>query len=154
MRAKHVTPIEDKTAGVLTAELARAGAGLMLEVLEDLDAQPPVPQPEEGVTYAAKIDKAEARIDFTHDANFIERQIRALNPVPGAFFEYHGERFRVHAAHIEHASGTPGELIDDSLLIRSEEHTSELQSLMRISYAVFCLKKKTHHIQEYENIQP
>src|SRR3546814_12859031 len=43
--------------------------------------------------------------------------IRALNPVPGAFFEYHGERFRVHAAHIEHASGTPGELIDDSLLI-------------------------------------
>src|SRR3546814_12545084 len=76
MRAKHVTPIEDKTAGVLTAELARAGAGLMLEVLEDLDAQPPVPPPEEGVTYAAKIEKAEARIDFTHDANFIERQIR------------------------------------------------------------------------------
>src|SRR3546814_14950458 len=103
-------------------ELARAGADLMVEVLEDLDAQPPVPQPEEGVTYAAKIDKAEARIDFTHDAGFIERQIRALNPVPGAFFEYRGERFRVHAAHIEHASGTPGELIDDSLLIaRSEE---------------------------------
>src|SRR3546814_14595985 len=76
-----------------------------------------LPQPEEGVTYAAKIDKAEARIDFTHDANFIERQIRALNPVPGAFFEYRGERFRVHAAHIEHASGTPGKLIDDSLLI-------------------------------------
>src|SRR3546814_7307243 len=116
--------ISDWSSDVCSSDLlARAGAGLMLEVLEDLDAQPPVPQPEEGVTYAAKIDKAEARIDFTHDANFIERQIRALNPVPGAFFEYHGERFRVHAAH------------------RSEEHTSELQSLMRISYAVFCLKK-------------
>src|SRR3546814_1437528 len=84
-----------------------------------------------------------------HTPLFRSRQIRALNPVPGAFFEYHGERFRVHAAHIEHASGTPGELIDDSLLIacgkgdeqRSEEHTSELQSLMRISYAVFCLEK-------------
>src|SRR3546814_2997039 len=122
--------ISDWSSDVCSSDLlARAGAGLMLEVLEDLDAQPPVPQPEEGVTYAAKIDKAEARIDFTHDANFIERQIRALNPVPGAFFEYHGERFRVHAAHIEHAS-------------RSEEQTSELQSLMRTSYAVLCSQKK------------
>jgi methionyl-tRNA formyltransferase len=117
MRAKHVTPIEDKTAGELTAELAEAGAELMVEVLDDLDGQPPVPQPQDGVTYAAKIDKAEARIDFAHDAHFIERQIRALNPAPGAFFEYRGERFRVHAAHIEHASGRPGELLDDSLLI-------------------------------------
>jgi methionyl-tRNA formyltransferase len=117
MRAKHVTPIEDKTAGELTAELAEAGADLMVEVLDDLDGQPPVPQPQDGVTYAAKIDKAEARIDFAHDAHFIERQIRALNPAPGAFFEYRGERFRVHAAHIEHASGRPGELLDDSLLI-------------------------------------
>ena len=117
MRAKHVTPIEDKTAGELTAELAEAGAELMVEVLDDLDGQPPVPQPEDGVTYAAKIDKAEARIDFSHDAHFIERQIRALNPAPGAFFAYRGERFRVHSAHIEHASGTPGTLLDDSLLI-------------------------------------
>lgn len=83
MRAKHVTPIEDKTAGELTAELAEAGADLMVEVLEDLDGQPSVPQPEEGVTYAAKIDKAEARIDFTRDAHFIERQVRAFNPAPG-----------------------------------------------------------------------
>jgi methionyl-tRNA formyltransferase len=117
MRAKHVAPIEDKTAGALTAELAEAGAELMVEVLDDLYGQPPVPQPQDGVTYAAKIDKAEARIDFAHDAHFIERQIRALNPAPGAFFEYRGERFRVHAAHIEHASGMPGELLDDSLLI-------------------------------------
>ena len=117
MRAKHVTPIEDKTAGELTAELAVAGAELMVEVLDDLDGQPPVPQPQHVVTYAAKIDKAEARIDFSRDAHFIERQIRAFNPAPGAFFAYRGERFRVHAAHIEHASGTPGELLDDSLLI-------------------------------------
>jgi methionyl-tRNA formyltransferase len=117
MRAKHVTPIEDKTAGELTTELAHAGAELMIEVLEDMDAQPPVPQPEEGVTYAAKIDKSEARIDFARDAHFIERQIRAFNPAPGAFFEYHGERFRIHAAHIEHSSGPPGTLLDDSLLI-------------------------------------
>lgn len=117
MRAKHVTPIEDKTAGVLTAELAQAGAELMVEVLDDIALHPPMAQPEEGVTYAAKIDKAEARIDFSKDAHQVERQIRAFNPFPGAFFEYRGERFRILAAHIEHHAGAPGELLDDSLLI-------------------------------------
>jgi methionyl-tRNA formyltransferase len=117
MRAKHVTPIEDKTAGALTAELALAGAELMVEVLDDLSLHPPMAQPDEGVTYAAKIDKAEARIDFTHDAHRIERQVRAFNPFPGAFFEYRGERLRILAAHVEHHAGPAGELLDDSLLI-------------------------------------
>ncbi|MCP1471186.1 methionyl-tRNA formyltransferase [Sphingobium sp. OAS761] len=117
MRAKHVTPVEDKTGGMLTAELAKAGAQLMLEVLEDLSLHPPMTQPDEGVTYAAKIDKAEARIDFTRDAHQVERQVRAFNPFPGAFFQYRGERFRILAAHVEHHAGTPGTLLDDSLLI-------------------------------------
>ena len=117
MRAKHVTPIEDKTAGALTEELAQAGAELMVEVLDDLAAHPSVPQPEEGVTYASKIDKAESRIDFSRDAHQIERQVRAFNPFPGAFFEYRGERFRILAAHVEEHDGTPGELLDNSLLI-------------------------------------
>jgi len=117
MRAKHVTPIEDKTAGALTAELAQAGAELMIEVLDDIALHPPMAQPEDGVTYAAKIDKAESRIDFTKDAHQVERQVRAFNPFPGAFFEYRGERFRILAGHVEHHAGTPGELLDDSLLI-------------------------------------
>ena len=117
MRAKHVTPIEDKTAGALTQELADAGAELMVEVLDDLSLHPPMPQPAEGVTYAAKIDKAEARIDFTRDAHAVERQVRAFNPFPGAFFEYRGERFCILSAHVEHHAGAPGELLDDSLLI-------------------------------------
>lgn len=117
MRAKHVTPIEDKTAGELTQELAEAGGALMVEVLDDLSLHPPVPQPEEGVTYAAKIDKAEARIDFSRDAHQVERQVRAFNPFPGAFFEYRGERFRVLAAQVEEHGGTAGELLDNSLLI-------------------------------------
>jgi methionyl-tRNA formyltransferase len=117
MRAKHVTPIEDKTAGALTAELAQAGADLMIEVLDDIALHPPMAQPDDGVTYAAKIDKAESRIDFTRDAHQVERQVRAFNPFPGAFFEYRGERFRILAAHVEHHGGTPGELLDDSLLI-------------------------------------
>ena len=117
MRAKHVTPIEDKTAGALTQELADAGAELMVEVLDDLSLHPPMPQPAEGGTYAAKIDKAEARIDFTRDAHAVERQVRAFNPFPGAFFEYRGERFRILAAQVEPHAGAPGELLDDSLLI-------------------------------------
>jgi methionyl-tRNA formyltransferase len=117
MRAKHVTPIEDKTAGAMTQELAEAGATLMVEVLDDISLHPPMAQPEEGVTYAAKIDKAEARIDFTRDAHAVERQVRAFNPAPGAFFEYRGERFRILSAHVEHHAGPAGELLDDSLLI-------------------------------------
>ncbi|RVT39788.1 methionyl-tRNA formyltransferase [Sphingobium algorifonticola] len=117
MRAKHVTPIETKTAGELTAELAEAGARLMAEVLEDIEAFPTVPQPSEGVTYAAKIDKAEAKLDFTADAHAVERQIRAFNPAPGAYFSYRGERMRVHAANVETRNGTPGMMLDDSLLI-------------------------------------
>ena len=83
VRLEERTPIADKTAGALTDELSATGARLIVEVLADLDAYPPVPQPEEGVTYAAKIDKAEARIDWSQDAAQVERQIRAFNPVPG-----------------------------------------------------------------------
>jgi methionyl-tRNA formyltransferase len=70
----------------------------MVEVLGDPDRYPPVPQPAEGVTHAPKVDKAEARLDFTRTAQEAERQIRAFNPAPGAFFELAGERIRVHSA--------------------------------------------------------
>jgi methionyl-tRNA formyltransferase len=122
MRAKHVTPIEDKTAGALTQELAQAGAELMVEVLDDLSLHPPMPQPAEGITYAAKIDKAESRLDFTADAHRVERQVRAFNPWPGAWFSYGGERFRVLAAHVESHEGPAGELLDHSLLIGCGRH--------------------------------
>ncbi|MDR7156091.1 methionyl-tRNA formyltransferase [Sphingobium xenophagum] len=117
MRAKYVTSVEGKTAGALTEELAQAGAALMVEVLDDISLHPAMAQPEEGVTYAAKIDKAEARIDFARPAIQVERQIRAFNPVPGAFFEYGGERFRILAAHVEHEDGAAGAMLDDALLI-------------------------------------
>ena len=117
MLATFETPIDGKTAGDLTTELAEAGAKLMVEVLADHAAYPPVVQPEEGVTYAAKIDKAESRIDFTQPAAQVERQIRAFNPVPGAFFELNGERIRIHAASVEAGEGMPGTVIDDKLLV-------------------------------------
>ncbi|MBB4839091.1 methionyl-tRNA formyltransferase [Sphingomonas kyeonggiensis] len=121
VRLEERTPIDGKTAGELTAELSAMGARLMVTVLADLNGHPAVAQPEEGVTYAAKIDKAEARLDFTRSAVEVERQVRAFNPAPGAFFEFAGERFRVHAAEIVEAAGTPGVLLDEALTIACAE---------------------------------
>jgi methionyl-tRNA formyltransferase len=59
-----------------------------------------VAQPEDGVTYAAKIDKAESRIDFAAGAAAVERQVRAFNPAPGAWFEFQGERIKILAAKV------------------------------------------------------
>ncbi len=97
VRLEGRTPIDGKTAGELTAELAEMGARLMVQVLGDFDGHPAVAQPEEGVTYAAKIDKAETLLNFDQPADAVERQIRAFNP-PGAWFEFAGERIRVLAA--------------------------------------------------------
>ena len=91
------TPVAGKTAGELTEELSVMGARLMVQALGDLSAYPARAQPEDGVTYASKIDKAEWRIDFSQPVDQVERQIRAFNP-PGAFFEVGGERIRILAA--------------------------------------------------------
>ncbi|WP_066806584.1 methionyl-tRNA formyltransferase [Sphingomonas asaccharolytica] len=111
------TPIDGKTSGILSAELAAIGARLMVRVLGDIPAFPPRAQPEDGVTYASKIDKAEARIDFTHSAIDVERQIRAFNPAPGAYFEHAGERIKVLSAAVMELSGAPGDVLDGQLTI-------------------------------------
>ena len=115
MLAKVETPVAGKTAGELTAELARLGADLTVQVLADLSAYPPVIQPD-GATYAAKLDKMEARLDFTQSAAQVVRQVLAFNP-PGAFFEHDGERVRVLAAEVVDARGEPGTTLDDALTI-------------------------------------
>lgn len=111
------TPIANKTAGALTEDLAAMGARLMVRALADPEAYPPRAQPDEGITYAAKIDKAETRLDFSASAEAVERQVRAFNP-PGAWFEHEGERVRVLAAAIEDTGvGRAGQVIDDRLAI-------------------------------------
>jgi methionyl-tRNA formyltransferase len=102
------------------AEIAEIGANLLIEVLADLPAHPPIAQPDDGVTYAAKIDKNEARLDFLLSAVQVERQIRAFAPTPGAFFELNGERFRILSATVLPPalhSAPPGTVIDDALTI-------------------------------------
>ena len=122
MLATVETVIGGRTAGELTGELARLGAELMVEIISDgaptqAGVVHGVPQPTEGVTYAVKIDKAAARLDFTPSAEQVERQIRAFNP-PGAWFEHDGERIRVLAAETCPArGGGAGVVLDDSLTI-------------------------------------
>jgi len=115
VRLEGRVAVNGKTAGTLTAELAALGATLMARVLADPEAHPPMPQPEDGITYAAKIEKAEARIDFAETAAQVERRIRAFNPAPGAFFEQDGERIQILAAAITDGTGRPGEVLDDAL---------------------------------------
>ena len=117
MLAVAKTPVDGKTAGELTAELAELGASLMVEVLADLPGHTARVQPENGVTYAHKIDKAEARIDWSHSADAIERQIRAFAPAPGAWFEFEGERCKVLKAELVDGSGDPGTVLDERLTV-------------------------------------
>ncbi|WP_374280103.1 methionyl-tRNA formyltransferase [Novosphingobium sp.] len=117
MLAMARTPVDGKTAGELTAELAEIGGALMIEVLADLASHAAQVQPEDGVTYAKKIDKAESRIDFAQDASVIDRQVRAFAPSPGAWFELAGERYRVLAAEVVDGAGVPGTVLDDGLSV-------------------------------------
>jgi methionyl-tRNA formyltransferase len=110
------TPVDAKTAGALTDELAAMGAKLIVEALarDTLSAKP---QPAEGVTYAHKIDKAEAALDFTRSAPEVERAVRAFNPAPGAFTLLGQERLRILACDVTDASGDPGVTLDDEFTI-------------------------------------
>ena len=118
VRATTEIEIGSKTTGELTAELAELGAELMVIVLQDMQAHPAVAQSEDGVTYAAKIDKSETRIDFSAPAETVERQIRAFNPAPGAWFEYESERYRILEAQVVPGqTKIAGEVLDDILTI-------------------------------------
>ncbi len=115
MLLRRELPIAGKNAGQVTEGLARLGAEALLDWIAA--PGPPVGQPADGATYAAKIDKAEARIDWTRPADETERQVRAFAPAPGAWFEANGERIKLLAGAVADATGEPGEILDDNLTI-------------------------------------
>jgi methionyl-tRNA formyltransferase len=116
MLLKRELDIRGKNAGQVTDELAKLGASSLIEWIDH--PTPPEPQPEEGATYASKVDKSEARIDWSRPAEQVERQVRAFNPAPGAWFEANGERVKLLEAAVgDDASGKPGEVLDDCLTI-------------------------------------
>ena len=117
MLLKTATPVDAKTAGELTEELAGTGAGLMAQYLASPSHHKPETQDDTRATYAKKIEKQEARLDFSRPAGQVERQIRAFNPHPGAFFEYQGDRYRILEAKVEDGNGSAGTILDEHLLI-------------------------------------
>ena len=128
MLIKREVPIGHKNAAQLTEELAKIGAELMVQYLVAPDRYPPEPQAEEEVTYAAKIRKEEARIDWAFPALQILHQLRGLAPFPGAWFEVNGERVKLLDAAVVEGDGQPGEVLDDNLRIACGE--AALQPLL------------------------
>ncbi|GGF08743.1 methionyl-tRNA formyltransferase [Aliidongia dinghuensis] len=118
MLLRGTVPIgPETTAESLHDALAALGAELIVPALDGVAAGTlvPEPQPEDGVTYAAKLTREEGALDFREDAAALDRKIRALNPWPGVWFEHQGERIKVLAAQPEAGDGAPSTVIDDDL---------------------------------------
>lgn len=121
--AERVSIGSKQTAGNLHNELSVIGAGLMARALAALerDSLDCADQAETGVTYARKIEKAEARVDWSLEASEVHNQIRGLSPFPGAWFEIETggkrQRVKVLSSAREDGSGAPGEILDEDLLV-------------------------------------
>jgi methionyl-tRNA formyltransferase len=109
---REAVPISaEETTAELHDRLSVLGARLIVTALDRLPDLRPEPQPADGVTYAAKIDKAEARVDWTRPAVEVDRLIRGLSPFPGAWVEMNGERVKLLRARLADGSGTPGQVL-------------------------------------------
>lgn len=100
------------TAADVHGALSAMGARLIVQALAGLDRLPAAPQPEDGVTYASKIDKAEARIDWAQPSVTVDRQIRGLSPFPGAWCTAEGARLKLLRSRCTEASAAPGTVLD------------------------------------------
>jgi methionyl-tRNA formyltransferase len=128
------TPItEDDTTGDVHDRLSLLGAGLMAKAIADLEAGPVqlTPQADHGVTIAAKVTPAEARIDWTRPAKDVAAHIRGLSPWPGAWFELDGQRIRALHAKAESGSGEPGDVLDEKLLVAAGRGAVRITRLQR-----------------------
>ena len=124
----------DMTAGDLHDALARLGAGLMVRALAALERRELrlTPQPEAGVTYAAKIDKSETRVDWSKSWNEVHDHCRGLSPFPGAWCEHpDGGRIKVLRSTKGGGAGAPGRVLDVNLNVACGEGAIRLLELQR-----------------------
>ena len=129
----EITPQD--TAGTLHDRLSDMGADAIVTALDGLQHLQPEPQPEDGVTYAAKIDKAEARVDWNRPAVELDRQIRGLSPFPGAWCEISGERVKLLLSEVAEGDGPAGVALDDTLTIACGNGALRLTRLQRAGKA-------------------
>lgn len=128
-------PITAQTTGEsLHDELSVESARLILEALRAVDGgyTKPQKQPQEGVTYAKKLDKKESQIDWSHSADDIERRIRAFTPWPGSWFAFGKDRIKVIKAEVVDQEGTAGTRLGaDGLVIACGEKALKIVTLQR-----------------------
>jgi methionyl-tRNA formyltransferase len=131
--AERLAITDNMTALDLHDRLSRLGADLMVRAMAALarGGLQLKQQSEDGVTYAAKIDKAEARIDWTRPAREVLRHIHGLSPFPGAWAELENARVKILRCELAKGTGTPGEVLDDHLTIACGEGAIRLIELQR-----------------------
>lgn len=116
MLLREATPIgPEDTAAILHDRLAEIGASLILRALAENPA--PTPQPEAGVTYAAKLTRDDGRLDWTQPADALARRIRAFTPWPGTFTTLADTVLKIHAATPTVGHGEPGTVLDTALTV-------------------------------------
>lgn len=108
----HVS--EDDTAGTLTERLAGAGADLVVRALDTLEAGDlrAIPQSDQGVSYAPKVDKRESRVDWREEAAAVRRRVRAFNPAPGARASVRGVELKIWTCALAAGNGRAGEVLE------------------------------------------
>jgi len=131
--AERIAITDTMTALDLHDRLSRLGADLMVRAMAALDrgGLQLKKQSEDGVTYAAKIDKAEARIDWTRPAREVLRHIHGLSPFPGAWAELENARVKILRCELAKGAGAPGEVLDDHLTVACGEGAIRLIELQR-----------------------
>lgn len=129
---REATPIgATETTAQLHDRLSALGAAAVVWALGQLDDLTPQVQPEDGVTYAHKIDKAEAALDWSRDAVEVDRQIRGLSPFPGAWFERDGVRIKVLGSRLAKGQGAAGVVLDDALTVACGAGAVQLTRLQK-----------------------
>lgn len=134
MLLKGSVPITAETTGeMLHDAMAGLGAELIVKALDNWQNLHAEPQDERLVTYAAKIDKAESRLDFSMPAEVLERKIRAFNPYPAVYFEYGGERYKILRAKVVDETGEAGAILDGAgrLVIACGDKALEVTEIQR-----------------------
>jgi methionyl-tRNA formyltransferase len=132
---KRVPILDDDDAGTLHDKLAVLGSEAMVEVLDQLEAgrARAIPQPEAGITYAAKLDKRDTQLDWSRPARELERAVRAFRPAPGAFGVLEGEAIKIWRAEVVDANAQPGTatLVNEKLVIACGEQALAVSELQR-----------------------
>nr|WP_256476294.1 methionyl-tRNA formyltransferase [Siccirubricoccus soli] len=130
MLLREAVPLGPRmTTPALHDALAEIGARLILRALAE---QPPqVPQPEDGVTYAPKLSKADGKLDWSLPAPALDARVRALNPWPGTFFQHQGEAIRLLEAEPAEGAGPPGTMLDAAGLVACGTGALRLKRLQR-----------------------